>query len=253
MIARLGASALAFGALLFAAEGAALAQAASPGKGAIVVATSADGTAAAKPLARDVYRDEALAPGIDDATARVLAGEAPAADAPTKLKELGDLRASVSSAGSEAATRRLLAAIGSDLKARIVVSVTMEGGRPVAKVLRVETAAFEGVELGATVETAPSGEKLFQWPGALETLHKLLLAEKPVEKAGAAASPPAKKTAKAPAKGETKPAETKSIWSSPWFWGTLGGVVAVGATVFAVAKATEGDGGTLRLQGRVAP
>jgi hypothetical protein len=271
MIARTGAGLLFGSALFLSAEVGALAETPTPtntknpGQGAVVVAVGPDGAAPARSLARDVYRDAALKPDVDDATARVLIGEeqpppaapsAPAAgpgDAAAKLRELGELRASVSGAGSDAAARRLLAAIGADLKARVVVSVTMEGGRPVAKVLRVETSAFEGVELGATVETTPSGEKLYQWPGALETLRKLVPA---AETGGAAASAPLRPTAAkpsaSPAKSDSKPGESKSVWSSPWFWVTLGGVVAVGATVFAVAKATEADGGTLRLQGRVA-
>lgn len=194
MIARTGAGLLFGSALFLSAEGGALAETPTPtnttntkdpGKGAVVVAVGPDGAAPARSLAHDVYRDAALKPDIDDATARVLIGEqqppaAPSApadgagDAAAKLRELGELRASVSGAGSDAAARRLLAAIGTDLKARVVVSVTMEGGRPVAKVLRVETSAFEGVELGATIETTPSGEKLYQWPGALETLRKLV-------------------------------------------------------------------------------
>jgi len=238
--------------------------------GAIVIAITQDATPAAKPLARDVYRDPALRPTIDDATARVLAGEPLSEGAPAKLKEIGDLRASVATSGSEAASRRLLAAIGSDLRAKIVVSVTIEGGRPVAKVLRVETAAFEGIELGATTETNAAGEKIVQWPGAVDALHKLFPEAPPPPaqtgapnagatpaagaptSAGGATKPasPGKPGPKAPAKGGE---ESKSVWTSPWFWAVLGGAVAVGAGAFAIAKVTQDDGGgTLHLQGRVA-
>ena len=66
--------------------------------GAVVVAT-ADGTgSAARALAFDVYRDADLRPSIDDATARVLAGDAPAEGAPARLKEIAELRGSIAHA-----------------------------------------------------------------------------------------------------------------------------------------------------------
>lgn len=240
-------SALFGGALLFAAPLGARAEEAPKSveaRGVIVMSTSPEAVSAAKPLARDVYKDEALRPTIDDATARVLAGEAPAEGAPPKLMELRDLRASAFSAGSEAASRKLVSAIGADLKARLVVTVSMEGGRPLARVLRVETSAYEGITLGATTETAPSGETTFHWPGAVDALHKLLPADGP--RALAKPAPAAPKPA-------SKPAPSESIWKSPWFWAVLGGVVAAGAGTFAIVKATNADEPTVHIVGRVAP
>ena len=114
---------------------------------------------AARALAMDVYRDALLRPPIDEATARVLAGDAPAAGAPAKMKEIAELRASVARAESELVMRRLLASIGSDLGAPLVVTVALDGGRPIARALRSSGAALQRIELGATTETAPDGAK----------------------------------------------------------------------------------------------
>lgn len=251
-----------------------------------MVAVGEGATEAARPLAHEVYRDEALRPAIDDATARVLIGEPLPNEAPPKLAELAEIRASIARSGSDAAARRLLASIGEGARARIVVTVAMEGGRPVAKVLRVETRAFESVELGATVETpaAPPAEaqaaKIVRWPGAVATLLTIASAApagsaSPSTGAGetsksaptsAAAAPekdktkaasagpvrPTSKSAQNPA-APSKPAEDRPTWQSPWFWVTLGGVAAAGFAAFGIAKAVEADEGLLRLQGRVAP
>jgi hypothetical protein len=294
MVSRLRAGALLAATVILAGYGEARAAEPAPmKKGAVVVAVGDESAAAARPLARDVYREEALRPPIDDAAARVLAGEPTPAGAPAKLVELGELRASVARTGSDAAARRLLASLGESARARIVISVTVgEGGRPVAKVLRVETAAFESVELGATVETTPEGEKAFRWPGAVATLLPLAAkgegepattatapsattsASGASSSSSAPSSTPAKPTAGSPSKpsaaaktpgplrptaasaqpAKPEPADDKDrpTWKSPWFWATLGGVAAVGLGIFGIVKATESDSDLVRLQGRIA-
>src|SRR4051794_22323945 len=86
-------------------------------RGAIVVAVGDDAAAAARSLAFDAYRDADLRPPIDDATARVLAGGAPADDASPRLKEIAELRGSIARAGSDLVARRLLASLGAELSA----------------------------------------------------------------------------------------------------------------------------------------
>src|SRR5512132_1888656 len=66
-------------------------------RGAVVVAVSDDAGPAARALAHEVYREPALRPGIDEATARVLTGDAapaePQAAAPSaRLAEIAALR-----------------------------------------------------------------------------------------------------------------------------------------------------------------
>jgi hypothetical protein len=291
MDGRLSAGALSAGIALLALPGAALceetgaaarAPEAAP-RGAVVVAVGEGATEAARPLAHEVYREEALRPGIDDATARALIGEPlakDAKDAAPKLAEIAEIRASIARSGSDAAGRLLLASIGEGARARIVVTVSMDGGRAVARVLRVETKAFEGVELGATVETPAAGgpgepAKIYRWPGAVATLLPLASASPAApsksdlgsEEAApkSAAAPPVNNNkspgpvrptadAKKPAAPPPKPApvEDRPAWQSPWFWVTLGGVAAAGLAAFGIAKAVETDDGLVRLQGRVA-
>ena len=216
--------------------------------GAIVVAVGPSASEPARALAHDVYRDGVLRPGIDDRTARVLAGEAPPPDAPAALRELAELVASVAAAGSEVVSRRLLSSLGSEHRAALVVTVAMQGDRPVAKVLRVSSSSFERLELGGSIETSPEGSRRFLWPGATESLRGFL-APKPAPAKPAPIKPvPARTPAPAPPDTAARP-----FWQSPWFWGPLAGVTAVGLSVLIAVKASESDPEMVHLKGRVAP
>jgi hypothetical protein len=209
--------------------------------GAVVVAVSEGAGPAARALAFDVYRDPDLRPAMDDATARALAGEVPAEDAPARLKELSELRMSILRADSPLVARRLLASLGTELGAALVVAVSMEGTHPVARALRPATAAFERVELGPTAETAPDGVKVYRWPGATATLRDVLLGPAPL----------------AP-KAEVAPAAplpfvgARPFYKSPWFWGAIGGATAIGLSVFAISRATASSS-DVHLLGKVGP
>src|SRR6185369_15043944 len=95
-------------------------------------------------------------------------------DAPARLKEIAELRASIGRAGSDLVARRLLASLGAELGAPMIVAVSMDNGRPIARVIRAPATAFDRIELGATVETSQEGARSFRWPGAAATLHGLL-------------------------------------------------------------------------------
>jgi len=210
--------------------------------GAVVVAVGDAASPAARALAMDVYRDALLRPPMDEATARVLAGEANTATAPPRLKELADLRGTIGRAESDLVARRLLSSLGVELGVPLVVAVTLDGGRPVARALRVQGAAYERVELGATIETAPDGGKTFRWPGATATLRGFL---------GVAAAEPLRPVApKAPE--PPKPAAPRPFYKSPWFWGTAGVVAAAGITVLVLSRTTGGPG-DIHLTGKVGP
>lgn len=233
--------------------GVAAAEAATPAqatRGAVVVAVSSDAGPPARSLAREVYRDAALRPAIDDATARVLTGEASPSpeDGPPRprLAEMAEVRASIAGAGSEVASRRLLASLGAETSATLVIAVSIEAGRPVAKVLQVASATYEPIELGATIETAPDGARSFLWPGATTTLKGFL----PKVAPSTLASSPKRTLATPPPR--STPKESKPLWSSPWFWGAIGGVAAVGITVFVLSQ-TTGAPSTVHLDGRVVP
>ncbi|MDI1451143.1 hypothetical protein [Polyangium sp. 6x1] len=217
------------------------------GRGAVVVAIGSGVDAAAKPLAREIYRDEALRPGLDDRSARVLAGEAAAPDAPAKERELAEVRSALT-ANDDAPSRRLLASLGAEQKAEIVVAVSMVGDRPVARVLRVGTARYEPIELGPTIERGEAGEIRYTWPGAAATLRKLVIVPQ------AAPPPPiAPKQTSTPAPPKPEEPTRKPFYKSAWFWGPVGAVVAVGAAVLIASQVTEDSTGMVRLKGQVAP
>jgi len=259
MAPRLAAGIVLAGALALApiqAEGVAWAEApaapAAAAHGAIVVALSDDAAPASRSLAREIYRDPALRPSIDDATARVLAGEPPG-EGPNKAKltEMAEIRTSVSHTRTDAASRRLLASLGAETGVELVVTVMMmEGDRPVAQVLRVKSASFERVELGATIETAADGARSFQWPGAATTLKGMIA---PPPSITAAKSPAlAPRTSPPPPPGQKDTKESTPFWKSPWFWGPLGVVAAAGITVFVLSKTTSSPG-KVHVDGRVTP
>jgi hypothetical protein len=224
-------------------------QAAAAGTGVIIVAIGDAASEPARALAHGVYRDAALRPGIDDRTARVLAGEAPPPDAPAELRELAELVASVGAADSEAVSRRLLASLGSEHRAALVVTVAMHGERPVARILRVATSSFERLDLGGAIETSPEGSRRFLWPGATELLRGLL-SPKP---APAKTEPIKPVPARTPAPAPQETSSARPFWYSPWFWGPLAGVTAAGLSVLIAVKASESDPEMVRMKGRVAP
>jgi hypothetical protein len=242
--------------------------------GAVVVATSDAASPAAHALAAEVYREADLRPAIDDATARVLAGERVPDGAAPRLKDLGELRASIATsvpaappaAGaaapppSDLVLRRLLASLGADVGAALVVTVAMDGSRPVARVLRTSTATFERVELGPTVDLAADGTRTFRWPGVTTTLRGFVMppapaAPPPPVAPGAPAAPPPNPplaplaaTSQAP----VVPEEPRPFYKSPWFWGSVAGAAAVGLGVYLITRATSSTD-NVHLTAKVVP
>jgi hypothetical protein len=232
----------------------------APAHGAVVVALSDEAGPAARALAHEVYREPLLRPSIDEATARVLTGDAAqaapeAAGSSARLAEITALRGSIAASVTDITTRHLLASLGSSLRADLVVAVSLDGGHAMAKVLHAGTASYEHVELGAGVEIAADGARSFKWPGAASTLRGLLPAPPQPTPSPEAAKPldkvpefarPVKPAHKAP------PSEQGPIWKSPWFWAAIGGVAAVGVTVFVLSKTTSSTH-SIHLEGSVDP
>ncbi len=234
-------------------------------QGVLVICVSDESAPACRSLAREVYGVSALRPHIDDPTARVLAGETPKPDASAKLLEIAEVRKAAAASPGDAITRRLFTSLGTDLGAALVVPVAILDGRPTARILSVSKGAFEPIVLSGSMEAdpaSPSAPKVV-WNGVAAILVTLLPkssgaeASTNVGKGGAGATSGAGvgSGAPAPAKGPlaTKADEpVRSFWSSPWTWVGIGAVVAAGVAVFAVSQ-TQGDAGSLRLQGRVSP
>lgn len=220
--------------------------------GAIVVALGDDAARAARALAREVYADPALRPTIDEVTARALTG-APAAEGSDRAAEITAIRSAAARAEADAAARRLLASLGAEAGAALVVAVRLEGGRPVAKVLRVATATYAPLELGATLhrdERGASESARYAWPGAAASLRAALAAPS----SASAPPPPHRPAAAGAAPTSSQPADrSPPFWRSPWFWGALGAAALLGGAAFAISQASDDAGPTLLVRGRIAP
>lgn len=206
---------------------------------------------AAKQLAREVYRDETLRASIDEPFARVLVGEAMAEDAPARLKELGALRASTSPSTDDPGARRILASIGSDVGAEIVVVVSVGSEHPIARVLRVSGAQYEPVELVPVLASEPGGQAHWVFPEASTTLRRFLsLPDVPPK---TATGPIAPTKVDAPPKPLKRPLPGPSWYKSPWFWGPLGAVVLAGGAIFLATQLSTTNSTTVHVTGTVAP
>ena len=209
---------------------------ASP-RGVAVVATAgmADAT---WPLAQKVYGSASLRPAnIDDARARVLAGES--APSP-ELSELIELRDGVK--GDDAASRQVLGAIAEKLSVRALVVVFSGGDAqpPVARVFHADTHAFDAARYSPDAKGG--------WDGTLELLAQQL-GTPPVATAPANAAPAivATTTKAAPAAGS----DSKSFWQSPWFWVAIGAAALIGGGVLLATNVQSSD--TIHLQLRMPP
>ena len=138
-----------------------------------------------------------------------------------------------------------MASVGTTLSAQLVVIVAVGAGGPTARVLRVADEQFVAVTLAAAPEpTARSG---YQWRDAVGILHSLVKGP-----------PPGPRSTPAPSAVEAATADgaDDSDWdllTSPWFWGGLGVVVAVGVTVLILSQTTLNEPDLVMLKGRVGP
>lgn len=238
--------------------------------------------AAAKELARRVYADPTLRPGIDEPTARALVSEEPTAastDTSPKDDPLGEIREVVESIGSACPSdcrdssvgRRLVTSLGRELRAELVVLVRCPASgadspqaRLDAQVLRTSDGSFAPV----TIAPRSRPDQPTDWGEAIQVL-RALLRDGPAEPLGqpSRAEPAPARTARhsassAPATRAVSPElavapeeedDGIDFISSPWFWGGLGAVVAVGVTVIALSQTSLNDPGVVQLQGRVSP
>jgi hypothetical protein len=194
-------------------------------RGVAVVAT--DGaTDATWPLARAIYADEMLRPrDIDDARARVLAGEAGTPD----LVELAELRAGVK--GDDAASRQVLVALAEKLHVAGVV-IVLAGTPPSARLFDADTKTFDAAHY------AP--EKSGDWSGAVKSLERWYLPS---------AAPLVTAVPKEPepiAPKDQPKEKSKAFYESPWFWVAIGTALLIGGGVLIATNIQTSD--TIHMQ-----
>ncbi len=188
--------------------------------GVVVVGIGAAVSDAAWPVAKAVYGDASLRPGVADREARALAGDAVPNDAPPAVRELGELRGKLGGA-DDVTTRVLLAEIARRTRARgvAVVTVAADGATEV----RVYDAAEDRVE-STRHRSEPNGGWT-PFVGALHTRYPKPAGETTV---ATAPTPPDSKS-------------SGSFLSSPWFWVAIGAATVGGVAAYALTR----DDGTV--------
>jgi hypothetical protein len=231
------------------------------GSGVAVVAIGAPLAAgAAWPLAQSVYASAALRPAaVDEAHARVLAGEAPPPNAPRELRDLAETRAALR--GDDAPSRAILGSIANTFHLRGIVAVEMSAdAKPIAHVFLADTGAFDAARYepdrdASDASNAPrwsgavaSLERSFAASGPIQGIHAPALATTPVPGAGTAGSPAATTRQTGATKGEERGAH-HPFYTSPWFWGAVGAAAFGGAAVYFATRDNGPD--TIHLQMQV--
>jgi hypothetical protein len=231
----------------------------SPAPSGLVVLATAGATDAAWPLAQAIYVNSALRPAtLDDASARVLCGEAAPAGAPPALL---DLVASVGAVhGDDAPSRAVLDAIARRFHVRAIVVVTSPAAaHPSARAYLPDAAAFDAATYAPDPGVAPAPS----WNAAAQSLARTFSAPAgSTPAASEAAGPPASPRAPllathsepappahpggggAPSNGTGKP-----FWQNGWFWGAVGAAVFGAGAVYFLTR--DNTGSTIHLEAEV--
>ncbi|WP_394835276.1 hypothetical protein LVJ94_53145 [Pendulispora rubella] len=222
----------------------------------LAVLAGRDAADAAWPLAQQLYARPSLRPlGLDEARARVLAGEDPAADAPTDVRELAETRDAIR--GEDAPSRQLLASIARQLHVRgiLVVRLPVEAVRPnpTARVFLADAGTFDAASYAPDAPPANGAGKGEKWNwsgtvGSLDRAYGVLSAPAaspaPAPRAAVAASPAGEPANRDGGRGTSRP-----FYASPWFWGAIGVAALGGVGIFFATR--DGSNDTIHLQMQV--
>ncbi len=214
---------------------------------------------AAWSLAKAIYAQNSLRPGaLDEAHARVLAGEPPPKNpgdggvpeggrSSSDLADLAETRAAVH--GDDAPSRQLLTAIATMFQLRGIVVVEMvaqtmpphevPARRARARLFFPKT-GFDAAEYGpdaGVVEGTPSPT----WTAAVASLARTYVWSPVISAPNATHSLPA--PVKAPEH------EKRAFYTSPWFWGAVGAAVFAGGALFLATR--DNAPSTIHLQVQV--
>jgi hypothetical protein len=196
-------------------------------------------TEAAWPLAQALYAEPSVRPsGIDDASARVLCGEAPPNGSAAALIDLAAAVAALH--GEDAPSRILLADIARRAAVRALVTVRVADGHPLARVFLVETGSFDAATF------APDDAPPRAWSAAVKSIVRSFAAQPPEPSTPSFRPAPALATHETPR--STPAPSSRPFYESGWFWGALGAAVIVGGGVFLATRDTSPSTIHLELQ-----
>lgn len=188
------------------------------------------------PLAQSVYGSAKLRPAaLDEARARVLAGDKPAPDAKPDVVELAELRAGVH--GDDAASRELLSTIGQRTHVHALLVVVSTDAATSARLFDVSTKTFDAARYEP--EAVDAGDR---WEKTVRSLERLFAPATPLVVAPKAAILTVPKV-------DTKDtASSKPFYTSGWFWGSLGGAALIGLGIFLATRDYSSDTIHLRME-----
>ena len=183
-------------------------------------------------VGRAVYASRLRPTTLDDARAKILAGDPAKEDATKDLKELAELRAGIS--GEDAASKRLLAGIAKDLSVEAILIVSKPAdsdagkGAPVARLFLADSGEIDA----ARYVPEPGVEGSVAWRATVSSLERRFAKE---------AAPIA---ATKPLPGPVQ--ESSPFYKSGWFWGAVGAAALAGAAFYFLSRDTSTD--TIHLQ-----
>jgi hypothetical protein len=224
-------------------------------------------------LARAVYASSLRPRGLDELHARILAGDPAPAGASKEVRELAELRASIT--GEDAASRRLLSSIAEQVHVQALLVIrraparppSEDENRPEAPKQTPEARDDAGAKVAAEDAGAP-GDAGAAAPAAppattASVMARLFLADvgdfdaaryEPDESGGwrgtvtslssrfpPPAAAPAGQLPPPPPRISAEGKESKPFYASPWFWGAIGAAALVGGFFFLASQDTSGE------------
>lgn len=220
-------------------------------RGVAVIARNADVREGARELARAAYADSSLRPAFDDATARVVLGEPAAAGGRGRDEEFARVARAAVDASDAVVGERLLGALCSELEVVAVVLVEGSTATPSARVFVAEERRFvSGVLVPRLAPEASAAGR--DWGDAVTLLRGILQPRVDPVHAGAPSSGATAPRPIAPL-GSGAGARPRPLLTSPWFWGGLAAVAAVGVTVLVLSQTIFESPDAVRVSGRIVP
>jgi len=207
-------------------------------------------TEVAWPLAQALYAEPSLRPpGLDEAMARVLCGEAaPSGSAAPRV----DLAAAVAALrGDDAPSRILLGEIARRASVRALLTVRISDGHPLARVFLPETGTFDAAAY-APDDSPQVGSSATQvaWSATVKSLVRVYAAPPVAPSVQLPQPAPALATHEAPPAASSG-THSRPFYDSPWFWIALGAAAVGGGIAYLVTNPPDASPSRIHLELKV--